>query len=208
MLSAIICQGALPDLVQHIYLWTRSDIMFIILLSFVVGFLFNEEVALRRICRGLAYEHEGWFILEENKSLLILGMAWVLALLKAVAWGVFLKLYFPIPWVWFLPAGLYLMGNLLAVYRIDGFYYTPWLSLLGIILVRSIPLFQGIFTVLVVTYLLTRRFSTSFYLGQVTFCILVFFYLSPSEGVFWIILILLKYILSSNQAPFFPKLIK
>ena len=138
--------------------------LFIALFSLTFGFLLNEEACLARICRNLAYDHEGWLLVKSEYGVLLLAAACTLAFLKGYCAVRFLGPYFEEAWA--LPAGLFFFGNVIAVSRVQGLFYTPWLALMGIMCAGELEVFQGVMTVAVVGSLATWNIQTGLKLWQ------------------------------------------
>lgn len=171
---------------------------FLMLMSLTAGFLLNEEASLRRLCQKLSYAHEGWLVLREGVSIFLLAAACIAALVKGVGWSLLIKNLLMDGW--FLPASLYVLGNMLAVIRTGGLGYTPWLALIGILGAVYYPVAQGILTVIAVAFLLTRHFLTAWKWGRVSLFLLVFIYVPGGEKVWWGALLLATWIFSAKQA--------
>jgi len=180
--------------------------LFIALFSLMAGFLLNEEACLNRICRSLAYAHEGWLVIRSELGILIVTAACLAAFLKGLGWVLFLAPYYEEAWL--LPAGLFFAGNVLAVKRMRGLFYTPWLTLMGIMCAGEIRVFQGVFTVVVVYALVTKDAWAGLKLWQPAFCFFVLLFFSFPQGLYWIVLVLTACIISGRQSPFNDMIIK
>ena len=180
--------------------------LFVAIFSLALGFLLNEEACLNRVCRNLAYPHEGWLLINSDRGVLIIAAACVFAFLKGCAAVHFLGPYYGE--TWFLPSGLYFMGNVLAVKRVRGLFYTPWFALLGVMYSGELKVFQGVFTVVVVSALVTRNPWVGTRLWQPAFFLLVLLYARLPEGLFWIGIIAAARTISGRQSPFTDKLIR
>jgi len=132
--------------------------LLILLLSFSVGYLLNEEQALRRICKNMSYPHEGWLVMQTNQALGGFIGSFIVSFSKAFLWA---KLVSTTPNYAHLAMVLYICGNMIAVKQINGLYYTPWLTLLGIGVVLNPLFFQLPCTAFCVVCLLSRNFTLS-----------------------------------------------
>lgn len=133
--------------------------LLILLLSFGAGFLLNEEQALRRICKNMSYPHEGWLVMQTNQALGGFVGSFILSFSKAFLWAKFVSA--TTPNFAHLAIALYICGNMIAVKQINGLYYTPWLTLLGIGVVLNTLFFQLPCTAFCVVWLLSRNFTAS-----------------------------------------------
>lgn len=180
--------------------------IFLSLFSILAGYFLNEEASLSRICCNLNYDHEGWLLLCIPKSIWIFGVGFFISIIKGYCWGIMLislcSNYS------FFAAGLYVIGNIIAVYRYQGLFYTPWLALGGITLAYSPGIVQGMMTVIVVCFILTRRFKQSFFAGILAYSLLVLVNLTFYEGAYWNFIVGIAWFISHKQSPFKINLIK
>lgn len=179
---------------------------FLSLVSLGVGFILNEEASVKRLSRKLFYEHEGWLVVENGKGIWLISAACVLAFLKGYGWGVVLQSGGAPGW--HLAGCLYVLGNVLAVHRINGLFYTPWLALTGMILSCNTAVFQGLLTFWAVSWLLTRKIKTGLKLWRSFFCLFVIIFMEFPELLVWIVTFFLACIFSRRQSPFAAGLIK
>lgn len=132
---------------------------FVVLLACCLGFLLNEEQALRRICRNMSYSHEGWLILRNNFVLGVFGGCCLLSFTKALIWSKLVITSYPEYAC--LAVAAYSFATILAVRGCQGFYYTPWLTLLGLGAALEPLLFQLPCTAFCVIIILWRNFASA-----------------------------------------------
>ncbi len=196
-------------LVLHIYVVDKECffMIFFSFLSILTGYILNEEVSVNRICCNLSYDHEGWLLLCIPKSIWLFGGAFFISFLKGYYWGILLLTmcgnhYF------YIAGGLYVIGNIIAVHRCRGLFYTPWLALGGIIIAYSPQIVQGIMTVIVVSFIITKKFKLSMITGFFAYSFLVLLNLTLVEGVYWNLIGAMAWFFSRKQSPFKINLIK
>jgi len=180
--------------------------VFLLLLSLGVGYLLNEEQALRRICRNLSYPHEGWLVMHNQQALWVIGACFLLAFAKAVIWGWLVLATWP---AWLHHVMLfYCLGNIVAARLANGLYFTPWLALLGWGVVLDPSLFQLPFAFLCVGWMLSRRWSVGLDAAMLAAVVSLCLLGTGSEIILGLGGIVLTWYFSGRQTPFFARLIK
>ncbi|MCR4442734.1 MAG: hypothetical protein QHH10_10430 [Peptococcaceae bacterium] len=179
--------------------------MFLAALSLAAGFLLNEEASLDRLCRRMVYPHPGWMVFKDNLGLLVFILAWVFAFLKGYAWGLFLKNGNR---EFLAASGLYVIGNVLAVRKAKGLFFTPWLAVLGLMAAQKVQVFQGSLTVLAVSWLASRDLEKGLKLWQASFLFFLLFFSSWAEGLWWAGIFAAAALISGRQSPFLKSAIK
>ncbi len=173
---------------------------------FIVGYVLNEEVLLHRVCTNLGYPHEGWLFLRHKRSLLLLGLLGFSAVCKGCV--ISLAALNIAQQYWFLPAGGYVGGNLLAVRSIRGAGYTPYLCFWGIVSIQGGLFFQIPFTVAVIMFMLTKDFYRVFFTWRGALFLMTCGVAAMPEEWAWVMLILAAWFFSREESPFSTKLIR
>lgn len=170
--------------------------LFCIIVSFLAGYILNEEASLQRICTNLSHPHLGWCLLRDQLVLWVIVLYFIIAFLKS--WMLAVLLRDNLGLFWGLPAGIYVIGNILAAARGKSFFYTPWIVLMGILLARNVVVFQGSLTAFSAILVLTRNISLSVDIWLLTMIIFILVFIEFPESICWLAIIALTYIFSKE----------
>ncbi|MDD2400819.1 MAG: hypothetical protein PHI90_07680 [Clostridia bacterium] len=148
----------------------------IFLLSFCTGYLLNEEKSLSRLCEKMGYPHAGWLVFRYKEGFFLFLFFLLCSFLKSWIWGLVLK---ETVCLWYIPAGMYILGNKVAIANTNELGYTPWSALTGMLIVENWVICQNSFTLAVLCFLITKDLKTSFLMWKkalfvsllvITFC--------------------------------------
>lgn len=170
-----------------------------LLLSLAAGFFLNEEASLKRLCKSLSYQHEGWLVLYTRLGVALFTAAVFVSFLKGHVFA--LLFWSDMTLQSLLPVYMYLLGNILAVRHVGGIFYTPWLALAGLVLSRSSMVIQFSLAIAVALVMLTRNLSLSLFAARVALCLALFFLLDWAECFYCLFLIITACVFSLRQSP-------
>lgn len=174
--------------------------------ALLAGYILNEESSLNRICKNLSHPHLGWCLIKYELTIWAMVGFFILSFLKS--WGFAIMLRESLHSYWGLPATMYLFGNIFAVMRSRGLFYTPWIVLMGLMLARDVIIFQASLTALCTALAITKDISVSVDIWLVTMVIFILFFISFPESICWLSTITLTYIFSGRHSPFLAAVIK
>lgn len=180
--------------------------LLVLLLSFGAGFLLNEEQVLRRICRNMSYPHEGWLVMQSSPAFWAFSGSCLISFVKAIVWGELVLT--TAPNYAYLAMLIYICSNIYAVKQVNGFYYTPWLTLLGLGVVLNSLLFQVPCTAICVVWLLSRNFVISVDAAILAGALTIFWLGLGKGGSLVLGALLVTWYFSSRQSPITARLIK